>query len=236
MNSNKQIPLGQYTGDPIVKLLSDGRRLQLVEPFGFLNSDGKSWPVPVGAMVDGASIPPVLWSLIGSPLTGKYRYASIIHDYYCDVRNRPWKEVHRVFFEAMRVSGVCEKQAMLMYGAVYFCGPRWSQTIIHNTNLQQPLLDFPKPPVFDLFITETVDGSNGNWQGSKLPEDYNPSERFTKTLELREIESLIESTNPSLDSIEKIIDDRTVISLRNDNTFLIERILNIDGVKSLIDV
>jgi hypothetical protein len=238
MNSNKQIPLGRYTGNPIVKFLSDGRLVQLVEPFGFTDSEGKSWPVPAKATLDGASIPRPLWSLIGSPLTGKYRDASIIHDYYCDVRNRPWKEVHRVFFEAMIVSGVSEKQAKLMYAAVFFLGPQWSQTIVQNTNLHQHSLDFSESPVFhDLFaITEAVDSSNGNWQGSKSPEDHNSPERLTKTLELREIESLIDSMNPNLDLIEKIIDEKATISLQNDNTFLMERILNIDGVKSLAEV
>ena len=37
-----------------------------------------------GRVVDGASIPSVFWSIIGAPYTGKYRDASVIHDYYCE--------------------------------------------------------------------------------------------------------------------------------------------------------
>jgi Protein of unknown function (DUF1353) len=236
MNPNKKIHLGQYTGNLILKPLSDGGLMQVVEPFGFLDSKRESWLVPVGAKVDGASIPRALWSLIGSPWTGKYRDASVVHDYYCDVRTRPWKEVHRVFFEAMRVSDVCEQQAKLMYAAVFFAGPRWSQTIVDNTKLLSPI-DFPESPgLYDLLAIKAMDSSNRDWQGSKSLEDHNPSKRLQKTLELREIESIIDSDNPSLDLIEKMIDDKATISLQHDNAFLGERIVNIDGVKSLTDV
>jgi Protein of unknown function (DUF1353) len=78
---------------------------------------------------------PTLWSVIGSPFTGKYRDASVIHDYYCDIRARPWPSVHRVFYDAMIVSGVSVSRAKLMYAAVYFAGPRWSEATEHNNNL-----------------------------------------------------------------------------------------------------
>src|SRR4051812_31635812 len=93
--------------------------------------------VPERTRVDGASIPQALWSIVGSPFTGKYVQASVIHDYYCDVRVRRWQHVHRIFYEAMLVSGVSETRAKIMYAAVYFAGPRWSDTVSHNTNLNR---------------------------------------------------------------------------------------------------
>lgn len=116
---------GRYRGEPQTKWLSDGRNMQLLAPFAFVRTDGEEWPVPTGAIVDGASIPRVFWSLIGGPFEGKYRDASIVHDHYCDTKTRTWKDTHRVFFEAMMTSGVRETRAKIMYYAVYKFGPRW---------------------------------------------------------------------------------------------------------------
>src|SRR5262245_25222380 len=115
MSGNTTRAYGRYLGRPILEWLSDGRHMRLVKSFGFLDNNRKPWPVPVNAEVDGASIPRPLWSLVGGPFEGKYRDASIIHDYYCDVRTEPWQAVHRVFYNAMRVSGVSELRAKLMY-------------------------------------------------------------------------------------------------------------------------
>jgi hypothetical protein len=116
---------GTFTGELILKVLPGGRNMQLVQPFSYMDSRGNVWPVPAGARVDGASIPSVFWSAIGAPFTGKFREASVIHDYYCETRSRHWKAVHRVFLDGMQTSGVDPLQAKLMYLAVYRFGPRW---------------------------------------------------------------------------------------------------------------
>jgi hypothetical protein len=67
----------------------------------------------------------MLWSIAGGPFEGKYRNAAIIHDYYCVLQSRPWRDTHLVFYNAMRAADVEERQAKLMYGAVYYFGPRW---------------------------------------------------------------------------------------------------------------
>jgi len=115
----------QYFGRLAVAPLADGRTMQVLETFGFTDSNGVRWEVPPGAKTDGASIPSGLWGMIGSPFSGKYREAAVIHDYYCNNRNRPWRDTHRVFYEAMLSSGVGPFMAKLMYAAVYRFGPRW---------------------------------------------------------------------------------------------------------------
>jgi hypothetical protein len=117
--------LGRFDGELILKVLPDGRDMELVRPFNYIDSNNISWPVPVGTRVDGASIPSVFWSLIGAPYTGKYREASVIHDYYCAAKSRHWKAVHKVFLDGMLARGVEKTQAILMYIAVYRFGPRW---------------------------------------------------------------------------------------------------------------
>lgn len=119
---------GRYTNaPPLTEWLEDGRHMRLKRPFGYVEESGHEWPVPTETLVDGASIPQVFWSLIGGPFEGRYRDASIVHDYYCDVRTRPWDETHRVFYDAMRCSGVGAAQAKTLYYAVYRFGPRWTQ-------------------------------------------------------------------------------------------------------------
>jgi hypothetical protein len=117
--------LGRFDGELVLKVLPNGRDMELVRPFNYVDSQDVAWPVPAGARVDGASIPSVFWSLIGAPYTGKYREASVIHDYYCETKSRHWKAVHKVFLDGMLARGVDTIQAKLMYLAVYRFGPRW---------------------------------------------------------------------------------------------------------------
>lgn len=118
---------GRYIDPPpLVEWLEDGRHMRLKRPFAYEEESGREWPVPAETVVDGASIPQVFWSLIGGPFEGQYRDASIVHDYYCDVRTRPWKDTHRTFFDAMICSGVNTIRAKTMYYAVYRFGPRWT--------------------------------------------------------------------------------------------------------------
>ena len=97
---------GQFEGDLVLKALPDGRNMQLVHPFNYIDSRNVPWPVPAGTIVDGASIPRVFWSIVGAPYTGKYRDASVIHDYYCETHSRHWKAVHKVFYDGMLARGV----------------------------------------------------------------------------------------------------------------------------------
>jgi hypothetical protein len=202
---------GRYLGRLILEPLPDGRLMRLVEPFGFLDDDEKRWPVPVGTKVDGASIPQPLWSVMGGPFEGRYRDASVIHDYYCDVRSEPWRAVHRVFYNAMRASGVSALRAKLMFAAVYFAGPRWSDTVVDNTRLgledDAGVLFRLEHAMFQQGVFEAVevegesttvllDGGEVIW----------PSRRETR-LHLDRMEHLIEADQPSLTEIEAAIDN-----------------------------
>lgn len=60
--------------------LADGRLMQIVQPFSFTDAAGRVWPVPAKFVTDGASIPQPLWGVIGSPFTGDYRVAGVLHD------------------------------------------------------------------------------------------------------------------------------------------------------------
>jgi hypothetical protein len=123
------VSLGRFSSDHAdVRLLSDGRRAQLLRPFAYTDGAGKPWEAPEGEMIDGATIPQVFWSIVGGPYEGKYRFASIVHDRYCRAHDgRRWQDVHRMFYEACVTGGTDPKLAKLMYAAVYHFGPRWGE-------------------------------------------------------------------------------------------------------------
>ena len=115
---------GRFIGKFVAEFGEDGRKVTLQEPYGFVDPFGQEWNVPNGYKTDGASVPGVLWALY-PPFTGNYRSAAVIHDYYCDTKERDWPDTHKVFYFAMRAAHVDEKTAKIMYGAVYLFGPRW---------------------------------------------------------------------------------------------------------------
>ena len=121
-----QAQTGKFVGDVVARWNADGREMTLMEPFEYIDLEEVSWKVPVGTTVDGASIPQFFWSLIGGPFDGMYRNASVVHDFYCQVRTRPYRKVHNVFREAMETSGVSPRKSWLMFQAVNKFGPRWS--------------------------------------------------------------------------------------------------------------
>lgn len=126
---------GRYTGTLVLEALPDARLMRLHNVFGYIDADGLIWDVPVGAIVDGASIPRVFWPIIGSPFVGKYRSGSVIHDWFCSIRTRPWQATHRMFHQAMLTSGVDSLKARLMYLAVRYGGPSWDELTQRNSVL-----------------------------------------------------------------------------------------------------
>lgn len=129
-----------FSGDPVVRMGGDGRFVTLVQDFSFRDAAGQDWFVPKGTVVDGASIPQPFWPFVGGPFEGKFRNASIIHDHYCVTRSRPWRAVHRVFYDGMIAGGVDTAKAKLMYFAVYKFGPRWEvrRVMVSKSNLNGP--------------------------------------------------------------------------------------------------
>ena len=120
---------GKFSKDPKTQWLTDpsnpDRDMKLLEDFWYLDPKGKKWIAPAGSIVNGASIPQLFWTFVGSPLTDDYRLASIVHDVACVQKTAPWQVVHRMFYYACRCGGVKEIKAKIMYGAVWRFGPRW---------------------------------------------------------------------------------------------------------------
>lgn len=122
--------------EPKVAITRSGEFFTLTHDFVYTDPAGKEWVAPEGTMSDGASIPRLLWPIIGSPMRGKYVNAAILHDFYCSKRHEPWRLVHRMFHDAMLTSGVTAFQANIMYQGVYWGGPKWTPMDEHNASLE----------------------------------------------------------------------------------------------------
>ncbi|HYN81189.1 MAG TPA: DUF1353 domain-containing protein [Gemmatimonadaceae bacterium] len=118
---------GKFEGALQTEWLSNGRDMKLLAAFAYVDQASMRWAAPTGSIVNGASIPQPFWSFIGGPFEGKYRNASVVHDVACDRRDKPWKDVHRMFYNASRLGGVGLVSGKVMYFAVYHWGPRWKR-------------------------------------------------------------------------------------------------------------
>lgn len=100
----------------------DHRDMRVLNEVSFTDQSGKKWTVIKDSVINGASIPRLLWTFAGSPYVGKYRRASVIHDYYCDIRTELQSNVHVMFREAMFADGASFAEAWSKYTAVKFAG------------------------------------------------------------------------------------------------------------------
>ena len=100
----------------------------------FVDARPVKWVAPSGTLTDGASIPKMFFKVIGTPRSKEFINAATLHDAYCGVGNGSlpqyhsdrWQNVHRMFYDALRVDGTPSKKAKIMYAAVYLAGPRWT--------------------------------------------------------------------------------------------------------------
>ena len=111
---------GSFSGDPIIRLLSDGRNVQLMEDFAYTDPAGKVWVCPAGYISDGASIPRCLWGAVGGPWEGPYRNAALLHDVVC--AHHDTLEERRLgdlmFRSACLCAGCSEEEANRLYAGV----------------------------------------------------------------------------------------------------------------------
>jgi hypothetical protein len=165
---------GYFSGPVDTRWDSDGLSMTLLNEVRYTDPYGVVWVAPAGAKVNGASIPRAFWSLIGGPFDGKYRAASVLHDVAYEEQTRPWQEVDRMFYNALRCSGVGVVEAKTMYYALRRHGHHWKHPVRRATAAQ--LSDIAPPAE----RSTTVDPG-----------------------EVDAIQKWIETNNPSLHQIEE---------------------------------
>ena len=118
---------GRYNGPIETRWENDGLTMVLLNELRYTDPYGEVWVAPAGSRVNGASIPRGFWSIIGGPFEGKYRNASVLHDVAYDQQNRPWQEADRMFYNAMRCSGVGALTAKTIYYTLVRHGRHWKR-------------------------------------------------------------------------------------------------------------
>lgn len=123
--------IGSFSGTPKTEWLNqpagDARDMKLLEVFVYTDSNGRRWDAPLESIINGASIPQWLWDTVGSPYTGSYRNASIVHDIACvrATTKSERKAADKMFWEACVAGGCTEPQANDLYVGVRL-GAWWS--------------------------------------------------------------------------------------------------------------
>lgn len=72
--------VGQFWWTPIGPPGAADNEYQMLSDYGFLRADNKLVIAPIGAKMNGASIPRVTWWLTGHPLEKENKYWSCHHD------------------------------------------------------------------------------------------------------------------------------------------------------------
>lgn len=122
---------GEFIGEVRTVWVShDGPDLnmELIDDFVFQDDNGQKWVAKKGHIINGASIPRILWSIYpGSPYVGEYRRAAAIHDsLYIEQFGGDRKAVDKAFYKAMRTDNTDWFKAKVMYIAVrLFGGSMW---------------------------------------------------------------------------------------------------------------
>lgn len=142
---------GTFTGNPraewLIDAQGDDRDMKLLDDFAFTDPQARVWPAPKGAIINGASIPNALWALVGSPYTGDYRRASVVHDVACGTPGVSRKEADVMFYHACRAGGCGAYQARVLYAGVRIGA--WAsrslpeRTLVEEGVLFRKHLDFP---------------------------------------------------------------------------------------------
>lgn len=122
-----EISLVEVPGRNLMELTTDS--------LTFVDSRGVKWVAPAGTWTDGATVPRVALWITDGRFQKEFLKAAIVHDAYCQdfnktrcpqqFKKRPWREVHRMFFEACVAGKTPLTKAKMMFAAVWWGGPRW---------------------------------------------------------------------------------------------------------------
>ena len=103
----------KFTKPLIVEHLKASRFIKLVEDFSYGDI-----VVPKGFVCDGASIPRIFWTVVGSPYD-RFLFAAVIHDWMCvNKEDYTRKEADNTFLECMTELGIKTWRRDIMWRAV----------------------------------------------------------------------------------------------------------------------
>ena len=141
--------------------MDDGIHMRVESAYSYKDALGHKLQAEPGFTTDGASIPRGLWTLVGSPFTGKYRNAAVIHDVGCVSHKYSWQITHLMFYSAMIDSGVENGQALLFYFAVRLRGPRWERGSAEAKTIAELKREIGDTPIIGKIEEKPAPGISG---------------------------------------------------------------------------
>ena len=116
----------RFSGNLAVSVNEESYRATTIGDIEFIDSTGTVWRVPKGTVADATSVPRLMWSIVGPPLTSDYTIPTIFLDYFTAQRKHPPEQVYKMFFDALLATGMSQAKAKMFLAAVEKFGPRWS--------------------------------------------------------------------------------------------------------------
>jgi hypothetical protein len=76
--------------------------------------------VPADFVCDGASIPRILWALVGHPFDKRWRKEAVLHDWFYRTTEHgiSRKTADQIFYDSLRDGGLRYTKAQMMYFGV----------------------------------------------------------------------------------------------------------------------
>ena len=101
-----------------IDFIPSSDNIQLTAPLAYsCPRTTQTYIVPAGFISDGASIPRVLWPLIGRPFDHRWRKEAVLHDFFyrapVDIVDR--KTADLMFYDSLRANGLRRSKAQAMY-------------------------------------------------------------------------------------------------------------------------
>jgi len=90
----------------------------------------RAYIVPAGFISDCASIPRVLWPIIGHPFDARWRKEAVLHDWLYRQEDKivSRKTADQMFYDGLRLNGLRYTKAQAMYMGVRIGGARaWKE-------------------------------------------------------------------------------------------------------------
>lgn len=116
-------------GYPAIQQINSSQ-YRLYEDYEYVHRDCFEITIKKGFHFDGASIPRLLWRVAGTPFTGKYTVAALMHDALYSIEAFDRKECDLTFLEIMEDYGVNWFSRITKYYAVRWFG--WIVWLKHN--------------------------------------------------------------------------------------------------------
>lgn len=192
----------------------------------FIDASQQKWTAPPETLTDGATIPKLFIPLVGSPNSPEFVNAAAVHDAYCGVGNQKlgqyhsqtWQQVHRMFYDALRVGGTPPKKAKIMFAAVYLGGPRWSLsygTTKRTAQVSRRDSSLDASPWTMHMSTKTYRSDAPNIPRSLLNLPNRDKMTDKELLDaMKAVIRYINNTNPGLADIEQFLDQRESDAIR----------------------